>query len=603
MTRFRAPATRQCGEPHFDPSRLADRSVRSARRRCCATSRGASPPAPGVVVGLGDDAAAVETRPFTLVTTDSLVEGVHFLRDAAPPRLLGRKALTVNLSDVGGDGRHRALRHGEPLPAARPHAGLGGLALRRPAGAGGGGRGGPRRRQRDARPRVDRRRRHPARRRGAAPAAHRRPAGRPRGRHRDARARRPRACASSPRARASTRTAELVATGVWTESSAPAVLGLPARPARPAPAARARPLDRRARPRAGGDGPLGRPVARPRRDLLAGAASGAVVDASAVPVDPRAAGLERARGGDALALALHGGEDYQLLLAVGAGGARRARRARAGLGRRGRRRWASSSRGSPWSCAARRGRGAARSSPGGHDHFRVGAGLEGRRACGGCAGRGRSCSTSRTARRAWPLAFALGVFIAFFPILGIHTGHGPRARGRLPPEQGGDPASGPGPTTPGRSRRCTPPGTLLGCAVLGVSPASLGDDRLVAAAGGRSTSRSPRASARSCCRSSWATWSSARRPRLVVVPRPALAPGAARSARPRRRARAAARAPLRPAGASSWWRVVSLVGGARAQERRLVERAAEELQADGQARRRGRRGATGRGGRPGSRAR
>jgi thiamine-monophosphate kinase len=42
----------------------------------------------------------------------------------------------------------------------------------------------------------------------------------------------------------------------------------------------------------------------------------AVIDAAAVPVDPRAAGLERARGGDALALALHGGEDYELLLAV-----------------------------------------------------------------------------------------------------------------------------------------------------------------------------------------------------------------------------------------------------------------------------------------------
>jgi thiamine-monophosphate kinase len=40
------------------------------------------------------------------------------------------------------------------------------------------------------------------------------------------------------------------------------------------------------------------------------------VDAAAVPVDPLAGGLERARGGDALALALHGGEDYELLLAV-----------------------------------------------------------------------------------------------------------------------------------------------------------------------------------------------------------------------------------------------------------------------------------------------
>ena len=66
--------------------------------------QGRIPSAPGVVVGLGDDAAAVETTPFSLVTTDSLVEGVHFLLDAAPPRLLGRKALAVNLSDLAACG-------------------------------------------------------------------------------------------------------------------------------------------------------------------------------------------------------------------------------------------------------------------------------------------------------------------------------------------------------------------------------------------------------------------------------------------------------------------------------------------------------------------
>jgi thiamine-monophosphate kinase len=51
-------------------------------------------------------------------------------------------------------------------------------------------------------------------------------------------------------------------------------------------------------------------------DICVGGGVGAVIDAASVPVDPRAAGLERARGGDAVALALHGGEDYQLLLAV-----------------------------------------------------------------------------------------------------------------------------------------------------------------------------------------------------------------------------------------------------------------------------------------------
>ena len=45
-----------------------------------------------------------------LPTTDSLVEGVHFQREAAPPRLLGRKALSINLSDVAAMGRAKAGR-------------------------------------------------------------------------------------------------------------------------------------------------------------------------------------------------------------------------------------------------------------------------------------------------------------------------------------------------------------------------------------------------------------------------------------------------------------------------------------------------------------
>jgi uncharacterized protein (DUF2062 family) len=52
------------------------------------------------VLGVGDDAAVIETGPLTLVTADSLIEGVHFRREWSPPRLLGRKALTVNLSDI-----------------------------------------------------------------------------------------------------------------------------------------------------------------------------------------------------------------------------------------------------------------------------------------------------------------------------------------------------------------------------------------------------------------------------------------------------------------------------------------------------------------------
>ncbi len=78
-----------------------DRAVGEiGERALLAHLRSRVPVGPGVIVGIGDDAAVLETSPRTLVTTDSLIEGVHFRRDWSPPELLGRKALTVNLSDI-----------------------------------------------------------------------------------------------------------------------------------------------------------------------------------------------------------------------------------------------------------------------------------------------------------------------------------------------------------------------------------------------------------------------------------------------------------------------------------------------------------------------
>lgn len=74
--------------------------------------RGRIPHGPGVILGIGDDAAAVSTGPVTLVTTDVMVDGVHFRRDWAPPQLVGRKALSVNLSDIaamGGAGQYATI--------------------------------------------------------------------------------------------------------------------------------------------------------------------------------------------------------------------------------------------------------------------------------------------------------------------------------------------------------------------------------------------------------------------------------------------------------------------------------------------------------------
>ncbi|MGH2457775.1 MAG: thiamine-phosphate kinase [Chloroflexota bacterium] len=60
----------------------------------------------GIVRGIGDDTAALRISPgfLLLATTDAAVEGVHFQRASTTPRLLGRRVLAVNLSDVAAMG-------------------------------------------------------------------------------------------------------------------------------------------------------------------------------------------------------------------------------------------------------------------------------------------------------------------------------------------------------------------------------------------------------------------------------------------------------------------------------------------------------------------
>ncbi|HJP64676.1 MAG TPA: thiamine-phosphate kinase, partial [Actinomycetota bacterium] len=61
--------------------------------------------APGVRLGPGDDAALVEpSAHLGVLTSDLLVEDVHFRRASIAPRDLGYKALTVNVSDVAAMG-------------------------------------------------------------------------------------------------------------------------------------------------------------------------------------------------------------------------------------------------------------------------------------------------------------------------------------------------------------------------------------------------------------------------------------------------------------------------------------------------------------------
>lgn len=58
------------------------------------------PEADDVLVGPGDDGAVLAGDGSVVVSTDVLVEGVHFRRDWSGPQEIGRKAVAVNVADV-----------------------------------------------------------------------------------------------------------------------------------------------------------------------------------------------------------------------------------------------------------------------------------------------------------------------------------------------------------------------------------------------------------------------------------------------------------------------------------------------------------------------
>jgi thiamine-monophosphate kinase len=270
---------------------------------------------PGVRVGIGDDCALLETPPVSLLTTDTLVEGVHFDLRLTPARLLGRKALSVNLSDIGAmSGVPRYALVNLCIPPSCPLAFFDGLyegLIERAAEVGVAIVGGN-------------------------------------------------LCATSgpiimavtllgvgdrPILRKGVQIGDLVVitgglgasaeglrllrdgvrladdgmvidTGIWTPSSE--------RPLGRCVRAHLDPTPPLSFARALSETPemvhammdLSDGLSIDLMRLCAENGIGALIDPLAVPIDPAVAMIERARGGDPLPLALHGGEDYQLVLAV-----------------------------------------------------------------------------------------------------------------------------------------------------------------------------------------------------------------------------------------------------------------------------------------------
>ncbi|MGH3686117.1 MAG: thiamine-phosphate kinase [Pseudonocardiaceae bacterium] len=85
---------------------------------------------PATLLGPGDDAAVlVAADGRVVVTTDVLVEGVHFRLDWSTPHQIGRKAIAANLADIAAMGAvPTALVVGLAVPGSTPVSTVDGLA-------------------------------------------------------------------------------------------------------------------------------------------------------------------------------------------------------------------------------------------------------------------------------------------------------------------------------------------------------------------------------------------------------------------------------------------------------------------------------------------
>jgi thiamine-monophosphate kinase len=105
-------------------------SILSERELIARIKAQLAPPPDWVLLGIGDDAAVVETarNRLEVLSVDAIVEGVHFDRAFTPPAAIGHRALAVNLSDLAAMGAvPRLALVSLALPASLPLAEFDGI--------------------------------------------------------------------------------------------------------------------------------------------------------------------------------------------------------------------------------------------------------------------------------------------------------------------------------------------------------------------------------------------------------------------------------------------------------------------------------------------
>ena len=110
----------QASRSEFDFIERIRRRALKRRRRPTPFSSSLNTHHSSLRLGIGDDAAVLRQMAGqeTVITTDLLVEEIDFLRGTTPPKLLGHKALAVSLSDIAAMGarpRYALISIGLPV--------------------------------------------------------------------------------------------------------------------------------------------------------------------------------------------------------------------------------------------------------------------------------------------------------------------------------------------------------------------------------------------------------------------------------------------------------------------------------------------------------